>query len=421
MVALAKNTEPSPPLKAFFDLPFHVELPDDLVEQIRSIAQKTAGLTDDGPWQDIYNEVLNLAVKVQEELDNAMERLHNEALDNDDPLAIKSRAMGEPKAIADRTRADMRQAVQSTIQEWVDRVGRQHDQVLDACMGEAQNSVSVHAEESKESIVFSVDQTWWAQYSGYVTRACEQWTNSTIDKIIQDLFASVSSRADAIAQISARQLPPVPRASVGSTAHPGTGQLPIKKVDVPTTLGGVGKFLRGNLTMVGMVAMGLAGAIALFDHLGGGADGGRTISSMAVRGGLMLLVIPFSLIFGVKATKKERSKIIEKAKDEMEQSIKNQIRSETGHALQRQRQIIVNWIATVKDAYLSSLDVWIEDGVRSLFLEKEQEATEAIRQARLKQAKLNEQISALRSFKGQFTNKHLVDLKRRHHELMTEK
>ena len=100
----------------------------------------------------------------------------------------------------------------------------------------------------------------------------------------------------------------------------------------------------------------------------------------------------------------------DKAVEAQTQAFKTFMKTEVGKALERHRQALERWLSAQLDTRLKALEKQVELAVERAISVKEQEAQGKIRELKMRQARLNDEMSNKRSFKNNLSGRLLVDL-----------
>lgn len=405
------------PLRALLDLPLRFKVPPAFSERIDGLATSVAQAKSRDDYGAIYKSAVDLVEELVRELDGTIEQMQREGLRQDDPNDLRQRIAGAPRKEAERARTEAKTALQKAHKEWVDRTRRQLDHVTTQCM-EAAATPEMTEANTDDGVKLGVESRWWKEYAAYVVTCCEEWTRNVVEKADDAYRKTVTSAvAPALQHTSQRGVASPDAASAPSVDTKISSDTPAKDVEIPTTLGALLQSVRSNVMAVGIFGT----VVVVIISIAGNAFGKGTSSSssytMLARGGLILAVLPFSIVFGLKAAKKQRASLREKALVAHKQAIGAFVKAEVDKALERHRKTLERWLTTRGEAWANAIDKWWDGEVEQALARYEAKAIDVVRDARLSQAKFTEELGAVRAFRSQLAQNLLFDLRRRHREI----
>jgi hypothetical protein len=411
--------EPAPPLRAVMDIPLRLgDVSPATNSKVSTLSARVGQTAPDGDWPAVYADAVSIVEQLVGELDAKVEEVQKELLGLDDPNEVRQRVTQGPRRDAEKARSDAKTALQRVTKEWTDRAKRQLDHVQEQCTSSAAKSMMVTEEPAKAGVKLGVDRTWWAQFSGFAARCCDEWTRNATTGAEQALAKAVSeSTASIVERTKGRPVkPPATQADPRNEAQL-KDELPEKEADVPSFAAALGGYVRSNIMAVGMFGTMIAVVIALAGRFFGSDDGASARpNTMLVRGGLLLAVLPIVLFLGIRAARKQRDVQRDKALTQHRQAVRAYVDKELRAALEKHRGALERWIAARGEAWAGALDAWWDEAVEPALARTTEAANEALKDLRVQQTKLQEKQSSLRTLKSQIGGNLLFDLKRRQRE-----
>lgn len=404
--------EPAPPLKAVLDIP--IRFPDAAPELLESVGELAKRSREGEPdWPAIYESATEIVTRLVEGMDGQVEDLQRRLLDLD-PNELRQRLTAAPRREVERKKADAAAALSAVEREWMDRAARQADYVVESCVAHAKGALQLEERSAQTGgIALAVDGPAWAQFTGYVSRCCDQWCESARKGIDEDAARALASAAAALGGASRRP--------DDSGAPPSEGQLgsepPVKNADVPSTMGALLSYVRSNIMTVGIFGTVIAVVIALVGRFTGEASSSMSGGSMLMRGGLVIAVLPLVLAAGIVAARKQRERLRARAIEDYEKAVQAFVKAEVERAAQKQRKAVERWVKARVAAWSGALDALWQDTVEPRLRGDDDRAQKALVDARLEHQKLQDQLQRLRTLRSQASGNLLVDLRRRLAEL----
>ena len=421
-MVLARSVEPTPPLKAVLDLPLRsTDTPAELLPRIDELSRAVRDMPRDGDWIPIYEEAIAIVELVGRDVDARFAEMQRRLLDAEDPNEAKQRTLQGPRREAERLRTEAKNAVQRVDRDWVDRSKRQLDQLLEKCLKSGRKSVAVTEKTTSAGLELEVDGTWWAEFLGYVGRCCDEWTRNVTTGVEADLEkATREATASLLPRTGGRGVSSPATEPAPPTEAKTTEELPEKVADVPSRGAALMRYVRSNIMAVSIFGTMFAVVIGVvFQMTSDDANASaRPVSTMYVRGGLLLLVLPIVLFFGLRAGNAQREKLRQKAVEQHRKDIQTFLKGAVLAILERHRGALERWIHARAEAWAERVDVFWDDVLDPVLAEKDSHAAERIKELKLEQAKLAEEQQALKMARSQIGDKLLFDLRRRHRELV---
>jgi hypothetical protein len=168
---------------------------------------------------------------------------------------------------------------------------------------------------------------------------------------------------------------------------------------------------------VGMFGTVIGAVIYFAGMLSSSGEQRQGSSSMLLRGGLILAVLPVSLVLGLGAAKKQRAAQRDKALAAHRQAMQQFARGEIERALEKHRRVLERWITARGEVWAQAVDGWWSEAVEPRLAEADARATDTARELRMQQTRLGEEQTALRTFRSQLSQNLMFDLKKRLREL----
>jgi hypothetical protein len=411
-------TEPGPPLRAVLDVPLRFAIPAELSAEVQTLSRTVRQTGPDGDWPAVYATAIQIAEALLEDVDGRLEEMQRRALTTEDPNEVRQRLSQGPRREAERGRTEAKAAVQKTAKEWVERSKRQLEHVSTQCLETAPKALPVKEEPTDAGILLRVDPPGYVQFTSYVGRCCEEWTKNVTGGAESAIAAGVSSATAPVvdkrkaAAVGAPSTLAAPSADLRLAAEP-----PSKEADVPSTVSALMQSVRSNIMAVGIFGTVIAVAVAMIGKVSGEEGGGRSPNTMLMRGGLVLAILPFSIFFGLRAAKKQRAILRDNAIAAHNQATQAFVKTEVDKALERHRKQLERWLTTRAEEWATAIDRWWDEAVESRLVEADGAGIEAMREAKLQQAKMTEEQTALRTFRNQLGQNLLFDLRKRQREL----
>jgi hypothetical protein len=411
--------EPAPPLRALLDVPLRFAIAAPLAAELQGLSQTVRQTPPDGAWADVYARAIEIGEALARDADARIEDMQRKALSADDPNETRQRLSQGPRRDAERARADAKGALQKALREWIDRSKRQFEHVSTQCLETAGKTMQLDESPTHAGIALAIDKPWAAQFAGYVGRCCEEWTRNVTTGADGALATAASgATAAAVEKLRAAAVRAPATAAAPSTDARVGSDLPSKEVDVPSTGAALLHYVRSNVMAVGIFGTVLAVAVALAGKLSGEGESHGSPNTMLLRGGLILAVLPFSVVFGLKAARRQRAALRDKAIAAQRQAVQGYLKSEVEKALERHRKALERWMTARSDEWATAVDRWWEEAIEPKLADADAAGVEAMRELKLQQAKMTEEQTALRTFRSQLTQSLLFDLRKRQRELV---
>ena len=258
--------------------------------------------------------------------------------------------------------------------------------------------------------MFALDPRWWADFSGYVSQCCDQWTKNFCPGVDHGLGPVI---AQGLADIEKRHGPielPSPSAFPNVDARFET-QPPSREVDVPSA---VSMLMRSASRMTGMIGGIVAGVVSATVS----TNGAGTVKYVAL-GVAVVSFIAFAVTtyVGFGEAKHQKAVLRERGVTMWRDSSVAQIRGDLDKILDRHRRALERWATQRAELWTAAIDRWWDTRVEPRLAESDVSATDQARELKLQQSRLQEEIGSLRSFRSQLAQTVIFELRRRLREL----
>ena len=414
--------EPAPPLRAVLDVPLRFALAPELADSIQKLAESVKKTTPDGDWASHYSGAIAVVEQILRDADGRIEEMQRRALSSEDPNELRLRLSQGPRRDAERTRSEAKAGVLKATKEWVERSKRQMEHVVEQCTLAAQKFV-VKEHATASGIEVRVDAAWWSDFTAHVARCCEEWTRTATGGAEGGLERAVgAATASLVSAVAKGRVVNTPATLVSPSIDARIGgEPPSKEADIPSLGTALMAYVRSHIMAVGIFGTVIAVVITFSGMLFGTSGEGHGSSSpntMLIRGGLILAVLPVSIVFGIKAAKSQRIVLRDKALAAHKQATQAYLKAELEKTLERHRKALERWMTTRSEEWTGSLDRWWEEAVEPRLGELDASAADAIREQKLSAGKLTEEQAGLKAFRNQLAQSLLFDLKKRQRELL---
>lgn len=417
-----RTAEPAPPLRAVLDLPLRTTgIATEASNRIAALNETVRATPKDGDWTTVYEIAIGIVEAVADHADARLAELQRSALEMEDPAEVRQRTVEGPRREADRVCTEVKGAIQRVERDWTERSKRQLDHVLEKCLESGGKSLQTTEEASGTGLKLRVDAAWWAQFLGYIGRCCDEWTRNVTTGLDQDAAAAVRAGTAGLLSTSAGkgvpepELQPAPATEARVTEDP-----PEKEAEVPNRGAALLRYIRSNVMSVSMFGTMFAVVIGIVFQFTGDHDGqpsARPISTIYVRGGLLMLVLPIVTFLGLRAGTKQRETSRAKAVEQHRQAVQTYLKTVLDKVLERHRKALERWIHARTESWTAQVETFRQDVLTPVLAEGSTAAAAAVKDLKLQQAKLMEEQNALKTFRNQVGQNLLFDLRKRHREL----
>jgi len=408
-----RGGEPSAALQQLVELPLRLRRQGPVVERIEALEDQIAATAPDGPWLSRYDVALDIARDLVAEMGAELSALQEEILSQPDQTRIRNELLAGPQKEADRAASQAKATLSKVSRAWTDRIKRQQDQVSVQCMEPVDRDLVLFEEPTPYGLVLRVDPTWWAQFTGFVGRCCGSWSERVTGGFEAEALRELAGLAGLPLAAGQPVTPPAPRDDPEGEGAPRSAP-PFKEIEVPSTGASMMQYMRSNIMTVGILGSVFAGVLALVGPLMGGEDGGGGggVSTMAVRGGVLAAALPVSLVFGIKAARRQREKLRHKAVVEQKKAVTGHVKSELKGGLDRQRGALDRWVAARATDWERAVDAWFAAAVQPQLDACETRALEAIREQKIKTSRMSERQMQIKQQLRRIEDNLLFDLKK---------
>ncbi|PJB45758.1 MAG: hypothetical protein CO108_06755 [Deltaproteobacteria bacterium CG_4_9_14_3_um_filter_63_12] len=407
------SAEPSKVLLGLFNLPLQQELPEPFVEALEELRQRTTQLTRDGveqaSWLPVYDEAIEVLVFLGEELKEDLRRLQQELLEAEDASELKRRLVQDPRREADEAKRSVRESLQKTMREWVDRNKRQMDHVGKNCQEVFEKKFRLDERPTSTGIEMAMPDGLWDDYCQYFKECCQTWIKNTTQGVEVAFAQNVNTGAAPLRTIGRPEIfcppdttPPSNRVGIEGAkpapevlAIPGRGKL-------------FGQYIRSNIMSVGMFGMLVGSMLAMF---------GWKVGSGTIRAALIAALLPISIIFGALGVKRQRQELSEKAVADQKKKISGTTDKAVKARLDEQRQALDRWINARLTVWSNTTDQYWKDQIEPHFSELEAAAKKATIDHTIWRNSLNDKMNALRTLGARVNGTTLPELRARQRDI----
>jgi hypothetical protein len=399
--------EPTPAFGAVLDLPIRYRISPGLSDKVSALGAAARAAPD--AWPAHYEAAIGLVDACIAELSSSAEAIQARLGAADDPNELKQRLAAGPRRDADRALADAKASLAKAHREATERLRRQAQHVREQCVGQVGGSLAIVVRNTTDGIHVTADPAWWGQFTGYITRCCDEWSLQFSEAHEPGFAASFSSL---VAVGPARGAAPVsPAASPPSLARPALSEPPGgKEVEVPSHGAALGGYLRSHLMSIGIVSSVVMAGVAL-------VPGGTGAVTTAIRGLILLAFLPLLSVFAWRGAAQQRDRLRRKAVADQREATAKAIVDTVERQVEAHRVTLERWSQRRVDDWGAAADRWMVDVVQPNLAELDAVAAEQARLARVAQGQLTEELGALKAARTQLSQNLLVDLKRRLRQL----
>lgn len=409
MAVPVRSADPIPALRGLVELPLRIKLAPPIAERLAAIE---ARFTDEQVvWPAVYQSALSLVDELSTAWESRLDDLQRQRLSLGDPSSLRQRQTTELRKELERARNNVRQALNAVASDWQPRLRRQVDYVLE--------EATKHLEEIKLSdthadgeLVIQLDSEWKSSFEGFLKEAMERWVQSAssnlteaISKELQPVMTSLAT----VAPPPESLLPKLP-----ARAESLALSVESKRSDVASFGSALLQSIRSSVMMVSMFG-GLVAVLVAWSPFG---SGGTATSSGVVRQYLLALAIPLSAVAGYFIIKSDRKRQRQKLLEQRRQEIRISLKAECQRLAERQRDALERGLfKQIPDAVSRNLETWIGSQGEPSIQRAEERGAQAASELLLKLEKISEEMTLLRTARGQMVSQTAVELRRRLREL----
>lgn len=405
------NPEPGNALRALLDLPLRQALDPGSISAIATFASEIRGATSSTDWSPLYARAIQISDELLGTTDRRLEELQRRALTLEDPMEARNRISQAPRREADRARTEAKASIQKVLREWIDRAKRQQEHVASGCAPQFQDLRLVRETTTEHGVMVALDPRWWADFSGYVSQCCDQWTKNFCPGVDHGFGPVI---AQGLSEIEKRHGPVelLPSSAFPIVDARFEAQPSSREVDVPSAASMLMRSASRMTMMIGgIVGTGLGAATA-------GAHGTDAVKYVAL-GVAVVSFIAFTAItyVGYGEAKHQKAVLRERGVTMWRDTSVAQIRGDLDKVLDRHRRALERWATQRAEQWTAAIDRWWETRVEPRLAESDVSATDQARELKLQQSRLQEEIGNLRSFRSQLAQTVIFELRRRLREL----
>ena len=397
------QVDPCQGFRALVDLPYRFVLE---AHQTATLGDLASAARDAAPesWAALYARALLEGERILHSIDQKLDAQQQALNALDDPMEVRHRLAGAPRRTGERTATELRTALQRCAKEWADRTRRQQEFIVDESAPWFRDLFRLNERPAEQGIVVALDPAWWGQLECYVLDACSRWQASVVQGFDANCQEAVQhGLRDAQPPSTSLPSPPPPNPVPDARMKLDT-PVEARLIEIPKTYSLV---IRSARSMVSMILPFIGGFIAMYN-----LPDARSVVFVVS----LALLLPALLLanYDVQQEKKLRR---ERGIESWRTTAVQQMRAAVGVMLDRQHRAIDRWIESRAEQWGRSVDAWFSADVEPRFADADAHAQEQVRQLKLQQSRMQEELSTLRSLRGQFAQTILPELRRRHHEL----
>lgn len=407
------QVDPCPGFRALVDLPYRFALE---VHQTSTLGDLAAGARDAASpesWVALYARSLLEGERILNSIDQKLDAQQQALNSLDDPMEVRNRMAGAPRRGAERTVTELRTALQRCAKEWLDRTRRQQEFIIDESAPWFRDMFRWNERPAEQGVHVHLDPVWWSQLERFTLDACTRWQASVVqgfDAVCQETVQH--GLRDAQPPSTSLPSPPPPNPVPDARLKLDT---PVEErlVEVPKAWRLIFNSAKSSLMAIGWIASLIASPMLIAFGLSG-----RRSPGLAIAGGVASFVVFCVMIYFSRDDAAHELRLRkERGIEGWRATAVQQMRAAVGVVLDRQHRALDRWIESRTEQWTRSVDTWFSADVEPRFTDADARAQEQVRLLKLQQARMQEELSTLRSLRGQFSQTILPELRRRHHEL----
>lgn len=407
--------EPSPPLRQLFDLPLKNDVAHPAAESIDALSKAARGVGNPEEWVDVYDRGIRIVEALLTDVEGRVTQLQQSALDGEDASDIRQKYAVGPRKEAERVRSDVNAQTQRVVKEWSSRAKRQAAYLVEQWTGTVEGLQVIQRTDGAQTL-FSVSDDWLKELRVYVHRCVDEWVRTTVSGIDDALHAAVTKATTPLLVHSSGVLPSRP-ALQGPPANDGKIQLPVEegRPKIPGVLESAFKTLRSHIMTIGILGSVVTGVALLLSR--GSDEGSGSVNSMMVRGALIVAVLPVSLVFGLLVSRKQRAQQVSEALEKYKVDTRTRLMSALEKVTEAQEDVLERWCSSRGAQWVDAWSEWSASAVEPALEGLETKGTEALRELKVSQSKIAEELSSLKLFRSQVSQTLLFELRKRRRDL----
>jgi hypothetical protein len=407
--------EPSPSLRQLFDLPLKNDVAQPAAQSIDALSKAARGVGNPEEWLDVYDRGIRIVESLLSDVEARVAQLQQSSLDGEDAAEIRQKYAVGPRKEAERVRADVQAQTQRVVKEWSSRAKRQSAYLIEQWTTTV-NGLQVTQRSESNQVLFSVDESWLKELCVYVHRCVDEWVRTTVSGVDDALHAGVTKASTPLLVHSSGVLPSRPPLQ-GPPGNDGKAQLIVEggRPKIPGIIESAFKTLRSHVMTIGILGSVVTGVALLLSR--GGDDGSGNVNSMMVRGGLIVAVLPVSLVFGLVASRKQRAQQVGEALEKYKVEARSRLMAALEKTVEGQQDILERWSGTRGAQWVDAWSDWYREEVDSVLEGLEAKGNEALRDLKVNQSKISEELSSLKLFRSQVSQTLLFELRKRRRDL----
>jgi hypothetical protein len=379
----ATSPDPVGAFRALIDLPLRQQFDPTFCIAINELSGQLRAVTPSTDWGPIYHQAIKVADDLLANTDRRLEDLQRRALTIEDPMEARNRLSQAPRREAERLRGEAKNTVQRVLREWIDRAKRQQDHVASGCVPLLRQNGLVNETATTHGLTLSLDKAWESQFTSYVSQCCDTWAQNFAPGVEQGLASGITQALVVLNRV---------HGNVNSPAYPGNPGAEIR-FDVHVNAQDV------EIPHVRQLAL---------QSVQRAAGGGNPI------GMILGLAVSASRLADARH---QQEVLRERGVTAYRESAAMQFRAELDKVLDRHRRLLERWSTQRAEQWSAAVDLWWDSRVEPQLAQADAAAADQVRELKLQQSRMQEELSNLRSFRGQLSQTILFELRRRHREL----
>ncbi len=398
------QVDPCQGFRALVDLPYRFALEAHQTSTLGDLATNARNASSAESWAALYSRALLEGERILHSIDQKLDALQHSLNALDDPMEVRNRLAGTPRRGAERTVADLRIALQRCSKDWLDRTRRQQEFAMDGTVPWFRDLFRWKESAVTHGVQISLDPMWWSQLERFVLDACAQWQGSVTHGFDAACQAVIQQGLQETQPPSTSLPSPPPPSPVPDARLRLDTAVEERLIEIPS---GYALVIRSARSMVSVFAPFIGGVVAMYN-----LPNARNLIFLIS----MIILIP-ALFLAHHDVQNEKKLRRERGIDSWRATAVQQMRAAVGVMLDRQHRALDRWIESRTEQWIRSVDTWFSADVEPRFADADARAQEQVRQLKLQQTRMQEELSTLRSLRGQFSQTILPELRRRHHEL----
>lgn len=399
--------DPVQALRGLTDLHYRFTLESPQVAALTDLAAASREIATPAAWRDCYGRAIGIAEQILADVDRRIDAQQQSLGTMEDPLDARNRLAAMPRRNAEKAVSELRARLLRCAKTWFDRLTRQQELAMDGCAPWFRDSVKWVERRDRHGIAMELDPQWWSQLEQFVRTACANWQGNVAQGLDGECAPAVSEWASRTVGGNRARPPAVDALGVPDARLRFDVPTLAREIEVPGRWMVVLRSSRGMaMTIIGPFA-------SLVPHFF--SNNRDEIGKYVAAGTALVMVIAMFVAFS--DVENQRRVLYERALQQWKDAAHQQARVAVAAALDRQRRALERWVEMRVEQWTRAVDAWFVAQVEAQLTAFDASAQDYTRQLKLQQARMQEELSTLRSLRSQLGQSILPELRRRHHEL----